>query len=251
MTVKVRHITQSKRAFVIAKKNIRIYYLKGPVITFGILMPVFLALAFSIGRNVSLSSLMPGLFAMTLFFTATAVGPLIMPWETTMRTLERLVSTPASLPAIILGDVIASVIFGIIISVVPLVVGVFTGVTIANFLILIVGMVIAAFCFSCLGELFSVPPTSMPAPVMMLASVVRFPLVFISGIFIPVEQLPGWGQAIALFSPLTYFTDLVRYATQGSGYFPVFVDIGMLILFSAIFLFAAIIIHKRNLSKRF
>jgi ABC-2 type transport system permease protein len=250
MTSKGRHITQSRRAFIIAKKDIRIYYFKGPVITFGILIPVFLYLAFSIGRSMPINSSVTGLLAMTLFFTATAVSPIIMPWETTTRTLERLVSTPASLLTIILGDMIASFIFGIIISAVPLAVGVIVGVTIENPLILITGIVIAALCFSSLGVLFSVPSTSMPASIMMLASFIRLPLVFISGIFIPVEQLPGWGQAIAAFSPLTYFTDLVRYATQGAGYFPLFVDIGMLIAFTAVFLFAAITLHKRTLSKR-
>jgi ABC-2 type transport system permease protein len=38
-------IDQLKRACAIAKKDIRIYYLKGPVVIFGILFPVFLFMA--------------------------------------------------------------------------------------------------------------------------------------------------------------------------------------------------------------
>jgi ABC-2 type transport system permease protein len=34
----------------------------------------------------------------------------------------------------------------------------------------------------------------------MIASVVKFPVVFISGIFIPLNELPAWGQAIAYIS---------------------------------------------------
>ena len=39
------------KALVIAKKDILIYYSKGPVIIFGILLPIFLFLAFWIGRD--------------------------------------------------------------------------------------------------------------------------------------------------------------------------------------------------------
>ncbi|MBS7250072.1 MAG: ABC transporter permease [Candidatus Freyarchaeota archaeon] len=241
---------QVRRAFVLAKKDMRIYYFKGPVIIFGVLIPLFLFLAFSIGRNITINSLVSGLLAMTLFFTATAVSPVIIPWETTMRTLERLVSTPIMLSTIILGNIIASFIFAVIISAVPIIVGVVMGATIGNPLILILGIIIAALCFSSLGVLLSTPPSSMPSTIMMLASLLKFPLIFISGIFIPVEQMPGWGQALAIFSPLTYFTDLARHATQGIGYFPIPLDVGVLIAFTAVFLLTAIKLHKRNLSKR-
>ena len=42
---------QVKRAWAIAKKDIRIYYLKGPVLIFGVFMPVFLFLAFLMGSR--------------------------------------------------------------------------------------------------------------------------------------------------------------------------------------------------------
>jgi len=62
---------QLKRSFAIAKKDIRIYYSKGPVVVFGLIFPLFLLLAFTIGRNVSAKELFPGLIGMAVFFTAT------------------------------------------------------------------------------------------------------------------------------------------------------------------------------------
>jgi ABC-2 type transport system permease protein len=44
-------LSQLKRALGITKKDIRIYYPKGPVISFGLLMPLFLFLAFLIGNK--------------------------------------------------------------------------------------------------------------------------------------------------------------------------------------------------------
>ena len=91
-----RIIRQAHAAYVIAKKDAVIYYLKPPVVSFGIIFPLFFYLAFAAGRNVPVQHMVPGIIAMALFFTASAVGPLITPWERQARTYERLVTSPAS-----------------------------------------------------------------------------------------------------------------------------------------------------------
>ena len=85
---------------------------------------------------------------------------------------------------------------------------------------------------------------------MMLSSLIKFPLVFISGIFIPLEQMPAWGLALAFFSPLTYFTDLVRYAFTDTHYFPVLADITALAVFTLMFSVVTMFLHKRKMPKR-
>jgi hypothetical protein len=42
---------QLRCAWAIAKKNARIYYLKGPVISYGIVFPLFFYLAFAAGHD--------------------------------------------------------------------------------------------------------------------------------------------------------------------------------------------------------
>ena len=242
---------QFKRSFAIVKKNVRIYYSKGPVIIFGLLVPFFLFLSFYIGRNISVEALIPGLLGMTAFFTATSVGPAIVPWEARAKTLERLISSPISIWTIFLGDVLSSFLFGVLISVFPVIVGLFIGVEIANPLILGLGIILATFCFASFSILLSAyPPTDTPASVMMLSSMIKFPLVFISGIFIPIEELPVWGKTISSISPLTYFTDLARYSIQGNSYYPIELDLMVLVAFAIIFLVTAIKIHERTMQKR-
>ncbi len=91
-------------------------------------------------------------------------------------------------------------------------------------------------------------PTDTPSDVMMLALLIKFPVVFVSGVFIPASNLPGWGRAISRFSPLTYFVDIVRASFGGSG--QPWLDVGILSLFSVFFLFAAVIVHEKTLPKR-
>jgi len=243
---------QLKRSFAIAKKDIRIYYSKGPVVVFGLIFPLFLLLAFTIGRNVSAKELFPGLIGMAVFFTATSVGPAILPWEARSKTLERLVCSPVSVWAIFFGDILASFIFGMLISLVPLIVALAIGVEIMDLLVLVSGVILATFCFASLSVLLSVyPPTDIPSTVMMLSSLIKFPLVFISGVFVPIEQLPEWGRIVASASPLTYFTDLARYSISGTSFYSVPVDLAVLTVFTVLFLVGSVKLHERFLPQRF
>ena len=242
---------QFKRSFFIVEKNIRIYYSKGPVIIFGLLMPFFLFLSFYIGRDMPIETLIPGLLGMTAFFTATSTGPAIVPWEARAKTLERLISSPISLRTILLGDVISSFLFGIIVTVFPVIASVMIGIEIVYALILIFGVVLGTLCFASFSILLSAyPPTDNPSTIMMLSSMIKFPLVFISGIFIPLEELPVWGKTVASISPLTYFTDLTRFSIQGTSHYPIEINILVLIAFTIVFLFAAIKIHEHTIQKR-
>jgi ABC-2 type transport system permease protein len=243
--------SQFKRSLAIVKKNIRIYYSKGPVIIFGLLVPFFLFLSFYIGRNLPAEALIPGLLGMTTFFTATSVGPAIVPWETRAKTLERLISSPVTLWTIFLGDVLSSFLFGISISVFPILAGLLLGIEIVNLPVLALAVVLATFCFASFSILLSsYPPTDTPAGVMMISSMVKFPLVFISGIFIPIEELPAWGKILSSISPLTYFTDLARYSIQGINYYPIELDLLLLMIFAVGFLVIAIKIHQYTMPKR-
>ncbi len=241
---------QLRRLLVIALKDIRIYYSKGPVVVFGVLFPVFLFLAFSIGRELTIDFMMPGLIGMVLFFTATSISPVVVPWESQARTLERLMSCPLRLETIIAGDIFASFLFGTAISLVPIIAALALGVTVSSPVLFGLAVLLASLCFAALGNIFSVPPSNVPATVNMIAAAVRFPVIFISGIFIPLQQLPTWGQWIAYISPLTYFTDIARGCIQGEAHLPLVVDFALLLAFTIVFLVLAMRLHHRTMPRR-
>jgi ABC-2 type transport system permease protein len=84
----------------------------------------------------------------------------------------------------------------------------------------------------------------------MISTVIKFPLVFISGIFVPLGNLPEWGKIFAYISPLTYFTDLVRYSVNQNNYFHIGIDFLALLIFSVVFYVLAIKLHQRNIPRR-
>ncbi len=243
-------LEQLKRAFAITKKDLSVYYVRGPVLIQGLLIPAFMFLSFSFKRDASWEFLLPGLLGMALFFSVSAITPVIAPWETRMRTFERLISSPISLWAILLGDVIGSVLFGLFILSFILVFSVFIlGIEIIN-IYLLLGTIIAAFCFSSLGILISAPPADKPSDIMLISTLLKFPLLFISGIFVPITEI-GRLKFLSYLSPLTYFTDLARYSVEGASYFPPLNNVIVLFGFTILLFFLAVKWHQKSLDKRF
>jgi ABC-2 type transport system permease protein len=241
---------QAHAAYVIAKKDAIIYYLKPPVMSFGIVFPLFFYLAFAADRSMPGETMVPGIVAMALFFTASAIGPLVTPWERQARTFERLVTSPASLEAILFGDVLAGMAFGALLSLVPLLLGMaFAAAHIAHFGCLIPGLVLGALAFSAFGVLMAAPATDAPSQIMMLSSLVRLPLIFISGVFVPHAEMPAWGQWLSPLSPLSYSADLIRVGFGGTPYFPVPLDIAALVGFAVLSLAAARYIQRLTRDK--
>lgn len=74
---------------VAAKKGALICYFKPPVVTFGLVFPLFFFLAYAVGGPVPLASLVTSVLAVALCFSASAVGPLITPWERRALTVVR------------------------------------------------------------------------------------------------------------------------------------------------------------------
>jgi ABC-2 type transport system permease protein len=235
-----------QRSLAIAKKNARIYYLKPPVLIFGLLFPSFMFLAFSIGRTINPAELVPALLGMTILFAASSVGPLITPWERQAGTYERLLTIPVSSWHIVVGDVGSSFVYGLLISLLSL----FLGICIFNAgpaypIAFILVMFLSVCCFSALGAAMAALPTDQLSNVMMLSSLIRLPMIFISGVFVPLKELPLWGQVIARISPLSYTMDLVRWSFGNPLYFNKLTSCFMLIGFTLFFLYLAHIAHRQ------
>ena len=241
-----RILRQAHAAWIVAKKDAVVYYLKPPVINFGIILPLFFYLAFAAGRAMPVEAMVPGIVAIALFFTASAISPLVTPWERQARTYERLVTSPASLGAILAGDTLAGAAFGTILALVPLTVGlVATAARIADPASLILGIAFGAAAFATLGVLMAAPASQAPAQVMMLSNLVRLPLMFISGVFVPHAAMPGWGQWLAPLSPLSYAADLIRLGFGEPGHFGARIDVTALAAFTLAFLLLASLFHSR------
>ncbi|HUL40079.1 MAG TPA: ABC transporter permease [Methanomassiliicoccales archaeon] len=235
-----------RAAWAVAKKDMRIYYIKPNIIVSGLLFPLFMFLAFSVGNTSGPSVMIPGLIAITLLFSASSIEPVSIPIERRTKTFDRLLAAPTSLNSVVLGESTSGFLYSLLIALIVMVAGVVVfGTPILRALPLIFGMVLTSFVFASMGTLFAAYPTESPGDIMSILNVVRLPLIFISGVFIPLSDLPAVGQAVSYLSPLTYGNDLIQAAYSGTSHFSPYLDVAMLLAFLLAFQLLAYRLYKK------
>lgn len=235
------------QAWAITVKDMRVYYLQPPMIMFGLILPFFLFFSFSIKRDVGAEVGIARLLAMTTFFTASSAGPVIIPMERRMGTYDRLMAAPMSLATLLIAQTLVGAFFAFVASAVPLLVGVlWLHVTIANSALLLVGLLLASLAFSAFGLVFGSIPVQSVGSIMMPSTLIRWPLLFISGIFIPLNAMAPWARTLAYLSPLTYAQDVINHAILGAGYLNRWLDLGLLLVLLIVFLIPAARLHHRS-----
>jgi ABC-2 type transport system permease protein len=239
-------IEQAKGVLCIAEKDVKIYFFKGPNLTFGLLLPVVLYLAFSLGRTMDPTLAIPGFVAMAAFFGAGAIQAVSLPLERRTGTFKMLLTAPLSLFTIIFGKTLAGFFFGAFLSLVYTII-MLPFSPLPNLLAFFLGVLISSLMFSVFGLLLSAPFRDIP-DAMPPATVVRIAMVFVCGVFIPIEAMPTPLQTVAYALPLTYSVDALRQAMNGPLTLQSFlIDIAVQFVYAIIFLFATIHLLTRTI----
>ncbi len=235
------------QAWTVTVKDIKVYYLRPGMIMFGFLMPFFMFFSFSVRREIAAAQGVARLLALTIFFTAAAAGPFIIPMERRLGTYDRLLAAPMSLITLLLGKTAVGAFFAIGVSAFALIVGAIAfGATIASPVLLVVGILVGAFSFSALGLIFGSIPTRNPGDVQMPSTLLRWGLLFISGVFVPLQEMSKAARLVAYLSPLTYAQDLMNRAVLGDSLFSPTLDLGILLVSGFLFLIPSVLMHHRS-----
>jgi ABC-2 type transport system permease protein len=134
--------------------------------------------------------------------------------------LKRLNATPLSRFTLVGSNVIMRLLIALVQTVLIVGIGALLfDVTIIGNLALVAGLIVlGALTFLALGYVIaSYARTEESATA--LTSIVQFPLMFLSGIFFPVEFMPEWLQPVAAVMPLTYLGDALRQTMVGGAAF--------------------------------
>ncbi|MBM3130308.1 MAG: ABC transporter permease [Chloroflexi bacterium] len=223
--------------FYIGLKDLRAYYFKPPNISWGILFPFAFILAFAIRNPGDLRALVPGLLALTLLFGTSSMEAIVIVFERRIGALERLLLAPIRLPALLAGKLLGGMVFGLTITLIVLIIAfAIFGVTNVNWILLALAILLSAAAFSALGAFVSVAVTEV-FEAQTLANFIRFPMMFLGGVFVPVDLMPLALQIVARALPLTYAVEVLRAALFGGAWTDAALDLLALAGF-AIILFA-------------
>lgn len=152
------------------------------------------------------------------------------------RVLKRFRATPVSRLAVLSSQSVARVLLAVIQTTVLLVVGklLFNLRLDANWPMVVALVLLGAVVFLGLGFAVSgLARTEEAVP--PLVQVVSFPMMFLAGVFFPVENFPGPIQAVSKVLPLTFLGDGLRQTmVHGAPLNPLWLDVGALLVWLAV-----------------
>lgn len=238
-----------RSAYLIALKDMKAYYFKPPNISWGILFPLVFILAFYLRSPFEFAHLIPGLLSLSLLFSTTSMEAIVITFERMTGALERLMLYPVSVTTILAGKISGGTCFGLSVTIVFLIgLIILFPFHIRSPLLFLFSIVVSSFAFSTLGAFVSVSVKQV-FEAQTLANLFRFPMIFLSGVFIPVHNLPSILKPIAYLMPLTYSIDSIKVSF---GYEPQITDplLSLLILagYSFVFLGLSVNILKGRMS---
>ena len=215
-------------------KDLRAYYLKPPNISWGLIFPLAWAAMFFIRSGSGLGSvlsLLPGVMAVSVLFGTTSLLAVTVTFEKRGRSFERLLLAPISLELLMLAKTAGAILFGMANALVPVVIAAFlvdlSGVAWGT---LLPSVVLIAVSSTFLG-LFIAVSVSEVFEAQTFSNFFRFPMLFLCGLFFPVDRLPVWLQPLSYALPLTYGADAMHAAIHQPGHMPLALDFAMLVAF--------------------
>lgn len=203
----------------ILRKDMRTYYLKPPNLSWGIIFPLAWTLMFFIksGSAVDVRSLLPGVMALSILFGTTSMLAVTVTFEKKGRSFERLLLAPIPLELLMLAKTSGAVFFGTLNAFVPVVLAAFlTDLRGVAWAPLLVAVVLIAVSSTFLG-LFIAVSVSEVFEAQTFSNFLRFPMVFLCGLFFPLDMLPVWLRPLSYIMPLTYGADVLHHAINPPG----------------------------------
>jgi len=197
-------------------KDLQVYYMKPPNLSWGLLFPLSLAFAFLLVRPLDVASLAPGLVGMAVLFGSTSMAAIDVTFERRVGTLDRLLLAPITFPGLIFAKILASATFGCATGLIMLLFALFLfGSPILNPLLLSLSLIMTSLACSALGVLMAVSLREV-FEAQTLCNLLRFPMIFLCGVILPLPSLPSFLLPLAFALPLTYAVEMFHASFTGT-----------------------------------
>ncbi len=195
--------------------------------------------------------LAPGMLIMIVMMSAMTGIPEGISQEKERGTFDGVLSAPIDPISIILGKTVALTISGFIQGIMVMIIAVlFFGVTVqGSILIVFLLLFLAVFSFIGIGILFTSVAGDQKNSIMVI-NILMFPMMFVSGIMFPVQQMPWFMQWISELIPVTYAADAMRKVMiLNAGLQDVLPQIAILVVFGIITMAVALPVFKKSMTK--
>jgi ABC-2 type transport system permease protein len=230
-------------------KDFRTYYLKPPNISWGLIFPLAWTSMFFIKSGIgleSISSILPGVIALSILFGTTSLLAVTVTFEKKNRSFERLLLAPIPLELLMLAKTSGAILFGVVNAFVPIIMAAFlVDLTHVDWLVFVPAVFLISVTSTFLG-LFIAVAVSEVFEAQTFSNFFRFPMIFLCGLFFPISALPFFLKPLAYALPLTYGADMLHGAIHGGNMMSFPIDLTIL----ATFCVGLFMVSLRNIRRR-
>lgn len=180
----------------------------------------------------SIDFLLPGILAMSLMQLGLFSTAPVLVQLREQHILRRIGATPLPRITLLASQVLHRLTIGLSQMLIIVLVGVFVfDVQIVGNLAALLGVVLlGALLFITMGYLISGLAKTQES-VIGISQLINFPMMFLSGLFFPIEVMPAWIRPVATVLPLTYLADALRQIMVGAPpLHPLLLDVVLLAL---------------------
>lgn len=159
----------------------------------------------------------PGIIAMTVLMNSVMSG-LSVVWDREFGFLKEILVAPLGRSGIVMGKALGGAAVAIMQGIIMLVLAPVLGVSLSFLMVikLIPVLLIISVSLSGLGILVASRMRSQQG-FQIIVQIIIMPLIFLSGVFFPVNNVPGWLEVVSKLNPLTYGVDAIRQLFLGEG----------------------------------
>lgn len=195
--------------------------------------------------------LAPGLMIMIVMMSVMTGIPEAISKEKEMGTFDGMLSAPISQLSVIIGKTAALCTRGFIQCIIILAIAIFLfGVTIqGNIILAFFLLLLGIFSFIGIG-IMAISMSGDQASGTMIVNLLMFPMMFLGGIFYPIQQMPWFMQAISQVIPLTYAADAMRkIMLLNAGIGDVMTQILILVAFGVVTMAIAVPLFRKSMTR--
>ena len=152
----------------------------------------------------------PGILSMTVVMSSMFSGMSIV-WDREFGFLKEILVAPISRSGIVLGKALGGSVTAMLQGVILLILAPFLGIHLTALMVVKYIFLVLLLSLSLSGMgIFVATRMRSQQGFQMVMNLLIFPLIFLSGVFFPVDNVSPWLQMIAKLNPLTYGVDAIR-----------------------------------------
>lgn len=152
-------------------------------------------------------------------------------FEKKNRSFERLLLAPIPFEILMFAKTSGAIMFGVVNAFVPVIMAYFlVDLSAIDWLAFVPAVVLIAIASTFFG-LFIAVAVSEVFEAQTFSNFFRFPMMFLCGLFFPIEKLPFFLKPLSYILPLTYGADVLHGSVHGSHVFPYSLSFALMIIF--------------------